>query len=875
MQFVSNFLSNQNEVAEQFLSNARFSLRAASTASEKYEVAIGVSRSFAGNFAESLEPLEEWCNTVAAVEEEYMPSGPPFSPITHKLFEHWAFADLKFGPGNETLAECVEAMLKGAKPTKADQLALTLISNLTESRIGFYEVKKSGSKQAVLEDIVDGSIYQCDPVGRKGDLLLTRLLPDPDNTGRHFAATEPCLLEGLNKQGWIGMLRHEAESHELTVEELLKSGHDRLCWLEYVMQAYRGISTKRGLILLSGNLTDSETRQHSDGADLSPRYSVSEPQLPVFDFQMTLGQRKLIAQKFPAMAEELELEKSGRRKVFLEPETLMELRKHLSEFLPTATGSHLTVGRSLANDLDDRVHEIAEIFREHVPGMEGEAYAWVVRAKDLLFRFTLQDTDLEVVRYVKVPSDYDLLDLHEVLQRTFGWDSSHLHYFEINEDRFTAPDSPLEDCYDEEDIPLSRIFSDVLTGEYHYDLGDSWRVKIEVLRGYGWGDALPLFLDGTGPNPVEDCGGTPGFEELLRLLKNPKLKDRDDRRGMVDEDYDPHHCPSVEIQKCLIDDFRDDWGSDGLEVYVKRHQADAFNVQGKPLDVVFVVESQEFQIVGCHPCYRSDEAEVAVPVVREALKKIRQPQALVVEDEDFAKLLKKHFDLKVKVKQSPPEVNQIARIMESEFAQDRRYFEQIPQDILSDFAQAARHYYLNPLWREIGDSELFMLEGLTPQPLLISILGNAGTEYGLSVFEEIDSAIAMFEERLREVDSYFFLTYQEEWGAIQLRRELESRGLPTLPESAPLVLTPRGLGQSREYRLITEVLHLLMKYKVGSQKKQKVGDGVTVTWPILPTDLHELKAKQTPAAGKSKVGRNDPCWCGSGKKYKKCHLGKD
>jgi hypothetical protein len=25
----------------------------------------------------------------------------------------------------------------------------------------------------------------------------------------------------------------------------------------------------------------------------------------------------------------------------------------------------------------------------------------------------------------------------------------------------------------------------------------------------------------------------------------------------------------------------------------------------------------------------------------------------------------------------------------------------------------------------------------------------------------------------------------------------------------------------------------------------------------------------------SKVGRNDPCWCGSGKKFKKCHLGKD
>ena len=29
---------------------------------------------------------------------------------------------------------------------------------------------------------------------------------------------------------------------------------------------------------------------------------------------------------------------------------------------------------------------------------------------------------------------------------------------------------------------------------------------------------------------------------------------------------------------------------------------------------------------------------------------------------------------------------------------------------------------------------------------------------------------------------------------------------------------------------------------------------------------------QTPAVIKSKIGRNDPCLCGSGKKYKKCCL---
>ncbi len=32
------------------------------------------------------------------------------------------------------------------------------------------------------------------------------------------------------------------------------------------------------------------------------------------------------------------------------------------------------------------------------------------------------------------------------------------------------------------------------------------------------------------------------------------------------------------------------------------------------------------------------------------------------------------------------------------------------------------------------------------------------------------------------------------------------------------------------------------------------------------------KDSEAPAA---KPGRNDPCWCGSGAKYKKCHLPED
>ena len=877
MKPIAKFLSTQNEVAEQFLSNTRFSLKNALTPSEKYEVVVDVCRSFADNFAAVVPPLEEWSDTVESAEEEYLPSGPPMSPVTHYFFVYWSVSDLQFGPEKETLAECVEALLSSSKPNKSDQLVLSLISNIASSQPGVYEVTKSNSRQTELRDIVDDRTFRCDPSSaKKGELWLTRLLPYPEDDTRHFTATEPYLLQGFSKQEWLRMLLQASDSRGLTIEELLKFGHSQLSWLEYLHQSYLGI--KGEFIALCGNLTDPRTRPHSDGEDLSPRYRVPGLALPVLEFQLTPAQRKIVARKFPDLEPELELKKSGRRRVVLEPEQVGELRGYLFETLPNAKGPDLAVGRSLAQELDEKMKELAAVVNQHLDEDDGEVYEWLVEAKELLFRFTLKDTEVEVVRHVKVPAIYDLLDLHGLLQIVFGWDNSHLHYFEIDGDRFSHPEGVLEDCYDEEDLELSRIFSDTLEGEYYYDMGDSWRVSIEVLRGYDWGDGLPLLVAGEGPNPVDDCGGTPGFEELLRLLSNPKLKDPAGRRELVDDNYDPRSCPEREIQRRLIETFRDDWGAEGLELYVRRHPVESFNVQGEPTDVIIAVESEELLIVGCRPCLRSDDPKVAVEAVREALGKVRQPEALVVDDKGLAQVLKKNFDLKVKTRRSIPELNSVVRDMEAHLSRGRSYFGNIPQEILSDFVQATQRYYLNPLWRKVSDSELFLVEGLTPQPLVLSILGNAGEEHGLSVFEEVDSAIAMFDGRLREVDSYFFLTYEEDWEAVHPRQELKERELPTLPDSAPLILSPRGLGQTREYRLMTDLLSLLPMYKIGGKKKQVLAAGergtITVTWPLYPPDLEKLKSKQNVPV-KSKLGRNDPCWCGSGKKYKKCHLGKD
>ncbi len=46
-----------------------------------------------------------------------------------------------------------------------------------------------------------------------------------------------------------------------------------------------------------------------------------------------------------------------------------------------------------------------------------------------------------------------------------------------------------------------------------------------------------------------------------------------------------------------------------------------------------------------------------------------------------------------------------------------------------------------------------------------------------------------------------------------------------------------------------------------------------LTQPVAPPE--ELPPIEPIRNVAPRIGRNDPCWCGSGKKYKKCHLGKD
>lgn len=134
----------------------------------------------------------------------------------------------------------------------------------------------------------------------------------------------------------------------------------------------------------------------------------------------------------------------------------------------------------------------------------------------------LQDVEPQVWRRIQLPSNFNLEQLHQVIQVAMGWTNSHLHVFEIGKSRYSHPDFDIDPSVgDERQTTLaSAIPQEDIVFSYEYDFGDSWEHQIEVekivpaqLR-----MKYPRCTAGRGACPPEDCGGPPGYERLLEAL---------------------------------------------------------------------------------------------------------------------------------------------------------------------------------------------------------------------------------------------------------------------------------------------------------------------------------------------------------------------
>ena len=153
----------------------------------------------------------------------------------------------------------------------------------------------------------------------------------------------------------------------------------------------------------------------------------------------------------------------------------------------------------------------------------------------------LRDIEPKIWRRLVVPASLTLRELHAVIQTAMGWEDYHLHKYEVDGVLFGDVEEiqgwPLGE---EDSYTVGQAAAAVDEFTYEYDFGDSWEHVIRVERVMASvGADTPRLVDGARACPPEDCGGFPGYEDLLVALADPEHEQHEELLEWVGGEYDP------------------------------------------------------------------------------------------------------------------------------------------------------------------------------------------------------------------------------------------------------------------------------------------------------------------------------------------------
>ncbi len=199
---------------------------------------------------------------VAAAEDEYLPSGPPMSPLTRSYFNTWALFDLRFSGDHTVASYMIESNdARGMTPDQLDALKM-----FADSRMGLYEQVGMVGPRVVLRELITGREFICHNTsgyeGRTGQLWYARILPPlvPETANYHIVFTTPYILMA-SKGDWLQFLKRTMSTPDHKgLHQLLKFGPEINYWNEYVFAAYH--QHQADAIFLAGIPDRKETLPH-------------------------------------------------------------------------------------------------------------------------------------------------------------------------------------------------------------------------------------------------------------------------------------------------------------------------------------------------------------------------------------------------------------------------------------------------------------------------------------------------------------------------------------------------------------------------------------------------------------------------------------
>ena len=216
----------------------------------------------------ALKEMERFARLISKAEDEYMPSGPPMSPLTASFFTCWAFFDACIGQAEETIGTTI--MVVGAAFGMHEEL-VRVIGLMQESRMGVYIHEGAEKDAVVLRELVTDKVCRATVAsgyhGRKGELWYVRVFPPPlPGLTEHVVFTTPYLLLHPGEREWQAYFRRTLPDAPLQdriarYEHHMKFGPTRDYWTEFVFEAY--VNHRTDVIFLAGLPDVPESRPHS------------------------------------------------------------------------------------------------------------------------------------------------------------------------------------------------------------------------------------------------------------------------------------------------------------------------------------------------------------------------------------------------------------------------------------------------------------------------------------------------------------------------------------------------------------------------------------------------------------------------------------
>ncbi|WP_305906718.1 hypothetical protein Q9L42_019480 [Methylomarinum sp. Ch1-1] len=202
--------------------------------------------------------LDRFFKVIDEADRDYMPEGPPISPLTKSYFNSWLLFDLVIGLDKETLTTII---LDLARQFGLDKQMIETIGIMQDSRMGIYEFIGRQNGHILLKELTKDSIIECIcPAGyqgsQPGELWFVRILPPVfDCFDYSLVFTTPYVLSHADKNAWLDYLARtvtgkKTKTTATDVNQLMKYGLSPFYWHEYIFEAY--LDARSEVIFLSG-----------------------------------------------------------------------------------------------------------------------------------------------------------------------------------------------------------------------------------------------------------------------------------------------------------------------------------------------------------------------------------------------------------------------------------------------------------------------------------------------------------------------------------------------------------------------------------------------------------------------------------------------